>query len=293
MRAVVASYFMETPGYRTRRSAEFVLKNNTPGEIAAAATARDDWTSLVDQGFVIAGSPDTVAERLIEACRGLRVGNLVALLQIGSMPHELTKQNITMYAEQVMPKLRTLWADEGWEHRWWPQGARQDVAARSRGSDMTPDETFVELRDGLFKIRVLSAGEGDPVVFLHGAGGLFWDPLLDAIAAGHRVIAAPEHPGAGTSQGLDYVQTCGTSGLYYDELFDVLGLPTVTLVGHSFGGMVAAEIAATSPERVDRLVLIAPLGLWRDDHPVPDISGVPCRRCPGCCSPTPTARWPR
>ena len=102
----IPAYFMETPGYRTRRSAEFVLKSNTPAEIAAAAAAREDWASLVDQGFVIAGSPDTVAERLIEACRGLRVGNLVALLQIGSMPHELTKQNITMYAEQVMPKLR-------------------------------------------------------------------------------------------------------------------------------------------------------------------------------------------
>ena len=112
------------------------------------------------------------------------------------------------------------------------------------------------------------------MVFLHGVGGLTWDPLLDAMAADHRVIA-PEHPGAGTSQGLDYVETLWDLVLYYDELLDVLGLPAVSLVGHSFGGMVAAEIAATSPERVDRLVLIAPLGLWRDDHPVPDISGVP------------------
>jgi pimeloyl-ACP methyl ester carboxylesterase len=139
---------------------------------------------------------------------------------------------------------------------------------------VTPEETVVELRDGLFKIRVLSAGTGDPVLFLHGAGGLFWDPLLDALAAGHRVIA-PEHPGAGTSQGLEQVEDLWDLVLYYDELLDVLGLPSVTLVGHSFGGMVAAEIAATSPERVDRLVLIAPLGMWRDDHPVPDISGVP------------------
>lgn len=76
---------------------------------------------------MIAGSPATVTERLIEACRGLRVGNLVALLQIGSMPHELTKQNITLFAEHVMPELRTLWADEGWTHRWWPSGARTDV----------------------------------------------------------------------------------------------------------------------------------------------------------------------
>src|SRR5215207_2313119 len=83
----VPPYFMETPGYRTKRSTEFILKTRTPAEMAAAAAARDDWKSLVDQGFVIAGSADTVTERLIEASRGLRVGNLIALLQIGSMPH--------------------------------------------------------------------------------------------------------------------------------------------------------------------------------------------------------------
>ena len=119
-------YYFETPGYRTRRSTEFALKTNQPGDIVAALTAEKDWKSLVDKGFIIAGSPETVADRLIEACRGLRVGNLVALLQIGSMPHELTKQNLTLFAEGVMPKLRQLWADEGWEHKWWPQGARQD-----------------------------------------------------------------------------------------------------------------------------------------------------------------------
>ncbi len=124
---------METPGYRTKRSSEFILKSNSPAEIAAAASARDDWRSLVEGGFVIAGSPATVTERLVEACRGLRVGNLVALLQIGSMPHELTKQNITLFAEQVMPTLRTLWADEGWTHHWWPAGARQDAAVAVGG----------------------------------------------------------------------------------------------------------------------------------------------------------------
>ena len=144
---------------------------------------------------------------------------------------------------------------------------------------MTPDETVVELRDGRFKIRTLAGGTGDPVLFLHGAGGLFWDPLLDALAAGHRVIA-PEHPGAGDSQGLEHVEDILDLVLYYNELLDTLGVDKVTLVGHSFGGMVAAEIAATNPERVERLVLIAPIGLWRDDHPVPDISGVPPQSLP-------------
>ena len=106
---------------------EFALKTNQPGDIVAALTAEKDWKALVDKGFIIAGSPDTVAERLREACGGLRVGNVIALLPIGSMPHELTKHNITLYANEVMPKVRGMWADEGWEHRWWPQGARQDT----------------------------------------------------------------------------------------------------------------------------------------------------------------------
>jgi alkanesulfonate monooxygenase SsuD/methylene tetrahydromethanopterin reductase-like flavin-dependent oxidoreductase (luciferase family) len=125
----IPPYYMETPGYRTRRSAEFAIKSGQPAEIAQIAALEKNWKTLVDEGFIIAGSPDTVADRLIEACRGLRVGNLIALLQIGSMPHELTKQNLTLFAEQVIPKIRGLWADEGWEHRWWPQGARVDAPA--------------------------------------------------------------------------------------------------------------------------------------------------------------------
>ena len=135
----------------------------------------------------------------------------------------------------------------------------------------SPAEEIVELQAGKFKTRVLAAGEGDPVVYLHGAGGLGWDPFLDALSSGHRVIA-PQHPGSGGSVGLEHLEDLLDLVLYYGELFDVLGLGTVSLVGHSFGGMVAAEIAATNPERVRKLVLIAPLGLWLDEHPLPDIS---------------------
>ena len=143
-----------------------------------------------------------------------------------------------------------------------------------------PQEEIVELRDGLLKIRVLTAGDGDPVVYLHGAGGLFWDPFLDGLAATHRVVA-PEHPGSGVSQGVEHVHDLWDLVLHYNELLDQLDLERVVLLGHSFGGMVAAEIAATNPERVSRLVLVAPIGLWLDDHPVPDISGIPPEALPG------------
>ena len=119
----VAPYFMEAPGYRTRRSTEFILKSNPPSEIAKIAALRKDWKGMVDNGFIIAGSPATVADRIIEAAKSLRFGNLHALLQIGSMPHDLTEKNITLFAEEVMPRIKHRWADDGWKHEWWPIGA--------------------------------------------------------------------------------------------------------------------------------------------------------------------------
>jgi pimeloyl-ACP methyl ester carboxylesterase len=138
---------------------------------------------------------------------------------------------------------------------------------------MPPSEQIVELQAAKWKTRVLTAGDGPPVVFLHGAGGLVWDPLLEAVALRHRVIA-PEHPGSGDSQGVEHLEDLLDLVLYYGELFDALDLGATPLIGHSFGGMVAAEIAALNPDRVPRLVLIAPIGLWLDDHPVPDISTI-------------------
>jgi pimeloyl-ACP methyl ester carboxylesterase len=145
---------------------------------------------------------------------------------------------------------------------------------------MTPSDEIVELQSGRWKTRVLSAGKGEPVVFLHGAWGLRWDPWLDALSDSYRVVA-PEHLGSGESQGIEHLEDVLDLVLYYAELFDALALPSFSLVGHSFGGMVAAEIAAINPERVRKLVLIAPVGLWLDDHPVPDVSAIPPSEVPG------------
>jgi hypothetical protein len=44
------------------------------------------------------------------------------MLQVGSMPHDLARHNISLFASDVLPRLRGIWEDEGWEHRWWPTG---------------------------------------------------------------------------------------------------------------------------------------------------------------------------
>jgi pimeloyl-ACP methyl ester carboxylesterase len=127
----------------------------------------------------------------------------------------------------------------------------------------------VPVRHCDFEGKVTVGGSGPPVVYLHTAGGPRWDPFLDALAE-HHTVYAPDHPGTGATarESIYSVQTLQDLVLIYDELFDVLGLDSVPVIGSSFGGMVACEIAALRRDRVSKLVLIDPIGLWRDDAPV-------------------------
>lgn len=132
-----------------------------------------------------------------------------------------------------------------------------------------PTDQLIPANDRVtFNVKV--AGQGDPVVFLHGAGGLLWDPFLDALSDQRRVYA-PALPGTGGSTGLQEIRDLWDLLLCYYDLFDKLELTGVDVIGHSLGGMIGAELAATDQSRVRRLVLIAPAGLWRDDAPIPDI----------------------
>ena len=113
-------------------------------------------------------------------------------------------------------------------------------------------------------------GDGPPVVYLHGPWGRRADgEFLRLLADGHRVYA-PKHPGTTASDpdAVSHIENWWDLILYYGELFDRLGLDETALVGHSFGGMLACELAAAMPRQISSLMLIDPLGLWRDDLPV-------------------------
>jgi hypothetical protein len=77
---------------------------------------------MVDNGYVVIGSPDTVREKLEEACKELRIGHLCAMLQFGNMSDELTRYNTRLFADKVAPGLRPVFAE--YPDPWWPENAR-------------------------------------------------------------------------------------------------------------------------------------------------------------------------
>jgi pimeloyl-ACP methyl ester carboxylesterase len=121
------------------------------------------------------------------------------------------------------------------------------------------------------KVRVFEAGRGAPLVFLHGAGGLFPEnPFLDRLAVDYQVFV-PELPGYGASTGEELLDDMLDFALHGWDVVSELGLSKPYLVGHSMGGMIAAEMACLVPHNVAKLVLVASAGLWLPEQPIPDI----------------------
>lgn len=118
-------------------------------------------------------------------------------------------------------------------------------------------------------IRVRVGGNGPPLVYLHPAAGMAWDPFLDKLAQRYTVYA-PEFPGTtpGDPYAIHQVDDLWDAVLIYEQTLRELGLTGVPVVAQSFGGMLAAELAAAYPDLFSQVVLLDPIGLWRDDAPV-------------------------
>jgi pimeloyl-ACP methyl ester carboxylesterase len=133
------------------------------------------------------------------------------------------------------------------------------------------ESRLVETAGGRTKVRVYEGGSGPPLVLLPGAGGLFPNDAFLAALAERFAVAAPLLPGYEDSEGADALRTMLDVTLWAFDVLDALQIERPILVGHSMGGMIAAEMAAIAPREVETLVLVAPAGLWLDAHPIPDL----------------------
>jgi alkanesulfonate monooxygenase SsuD/methylene tetrahydromethanopterin reductase-like flavin-dependent oxidoreductase (luciferase family) len=114
----VAPEFADAPGYRTEATIRAGLQAQV-GIAGGSARALDlSWNELIEEGFILAGSPDDVAEQMEKVADTLNVGHIVALMHIGNMPLEKTLYNTELFGSKVIPQLKSKFAEH--EDRWSP-----------------------------------------------------------------------------------------------------------------------------------------------------------------------------
>jgi alkanesulfonate monooxygenase SsuD/methylene tetrahydromethanopterin reductase-like flavin-dependent oxidoreductase (luciferase family) len=110
--------FSDPPGYRTIKTIKAGKLNQLRPE-NLQKFANLTWKDLVDDGMVIAGSPDTVRERMEYMIKHLHIGTVFCLFHMGDMPDEKTRHSTRLFAEKVMPALRDLWPEWKDDDRFW------------------------------------------------------------------------------------------------------------------------------------------------------------------------------
>jgi pimeloyl-ACP methyl ester carboxylesterase len=131
-------------------------------------------------------------------------------------------------------------------------------------------ERALDVWGGRITMRVKTIGQGAPLVYLHAASGLNFDPFLVELSTRYTIYA-PEIPGtsAGDPNAIYQVDSLSDLVLIYDEAIAKLKLPEAPIVfGSSFGAMLAAELASCFPTLFAKVVLCAPLGLWHPGLPI-------------------------
>jgi alkanesulfonate monooxygenase SsuD/methylene tetrahydromethanopterin reductase-like flavin-dependent oxidoreductase (luciferase family) len=110
--------FADAPGYRTIKTLQANILNALSADVQKLFPTLT-WKQLLDEGYVIAGSPETVRQRMEELIKGLRVGHIFCLIHVGNMPDWKTRYSTKLFAEKVMPHLRNMWPEWKDDNRWW------------------------------------------------------------------------------------------------------------------------------------------------------------------------------
>jgi pimeloyl-ACP methyl ester carboxylesterase len=132
-----------------------------------------------------------------------------------------------------------------------------------------PAEKFLTVCDCRTFVR--RGGAGQPLLFLHGAGGFpGWQPFLAQIA-NHYDVIAPDHPGYGQSDTPAWLEEVADLAQFYLEFLKHLDLAGVHVIGHSLGGWIALEMATRSTARIRSLTALSSAGIRVKNQGPPDI----------------------
>jgi pimeloyl-ACP methyl ester carboxylesterase len=121
------------------------------------------------------------------------------------------------------------------------------------------DDQYVRVDGG--RIRYWAQGEGEALILVHGLAGSveFWQYNVEPLAAAHRVYAL-DLPGFGGSDKEIEHLSLEYAASFLTHFMDVMGLERASLAGNSLGGLVCAQTAVRSPERVVKLILVGSAG---------------------------------
>ncbi len=123
-------------------------------------------------------------------------------------------------------------------------------------------------------LEVVRQGAGQPIVLLHGFQQIEPDARFLQLLAQRAEVIAPSHPGFGRSERPKDFETIYDVVNLYAAFLDALPYDKVTLVGFSFGGWLAAELAVRGGHKVGKLVLVDTVGIKISDRETPDITDV-------------------
>lgn len=157
----------------------------------------------------------------------------------------------------------------------------QERGTAGHAAPISIEERQVRVWGDRVTLRVKVLGQGPDVVYLHPAAGLVIDDFLQSLASSHRIHAI-EFPGTSAEDPYAVRQFDDLHDLVlaYEEAIRKLGLERPVAIGQSFGGMLTAELASTFPGLFKAVVLLDPIGLWRDDMPVVNWNCVPAEQMP-------------
>jgi alkanesulfonate monooxygenase SsuD/methylene tetrahydromethanopterin reductase-like flavin-dependent oxidoreductase (luciferase family) len=114
--------YADPPGYVTEASVRARYQSQVRAVVRKKQSSHDlTWDEMVDNGYVVIGSPDTVRETLASVATEMRCGQLLTMMHYGNMSDELCRQNIELYATKVAPGLRPIHSE--YENKFWPSHA--------------------------------------------------------------------------------------------------------------------------------------------------------------------------
>ena len=138
-------------------------------------------------------------------------------------------------------------------------------------SQQTADVKEYKLEVAGYSMQMRSAGEGEPLLVLHGELGFpGWMKYHSSLSESYQIYA-PSHPGYDESDPIDWIMQVRDLAGWYLEAIDDMGISNINLMGLSFGGWLAAEMAVMNPDKFRKLVLVSPTGIKPEKGEIYDI----------------------